>query len=162
MNNTADERRAAMLFFESVSGLDHSFHIRSEATQDHYRHIVEDLDRLTAMFTYADEQQDAAVKKEEKKQKRIQQMELAFSIITAVFQLFTTAANILNYRPGTLTAMFNKFPRAQSLANKWQRGLSAMSNKFPNASRLAKFASRRKPGDGLLREKSIENSQSKF
>ena len=149
MNNTADERRAAMLFFESVSGLDHSFHIRSEATQDHYRHIVEDLDRLTAMFTYADEQQDAAVKKEEKKQKRIQ-------------QLFTTAANILNYRPGTLTAMFNKFPRAQSLANKWQRGLSAMSNKFPNASRLAKFASRRKPGDGLLREKSIENSQSKF
>ncbi|CAN9417814.1 unnamed protein product [Alternaria alternata] len=159
MNNTADERRAAMLFFEFVSGLDHSFHIRSEATQDHYRHIVEDLDRLTAIFTYADEQQDAAVKKEEKKQKRIQQMELAFSIITAVFQLFTTAANILNYRPGTLTAMFNKFPRAQSLANKWQRGLSAMSNKFPNASRLAKFASRRKPGDGLLREKSIENSQ---
>ncbi|CAN9195413.1 unnamed protein product [Alternaria alternata] len=159
MNNTADERCAAMLFFEFVSGLDHSFHIRSEATQDHYRHIVEDLDRLTAMLTYADEQQDAAVKKEEKKQKRIQQMELAFSIITAVFQLFTTAANILNYRPGTLTAMFNKFPRAQSLANKWQRGLSAMSNKFPNASRLAKFASRRKPGDGLLREKSIENSQ---
>ncbi|KAG9190448.1 hypothetical protein G6011_08536 [Alternaria panax] len=75
------------------------------------------------MFTYADEQQDAAVKKEEKKQKRIQQMELAFGIITAVFQLFTTAANILNYRPGALTDWINKFPKAQNLAGKWQRGL---------------------------------------
>ncbi|KAL1797223.1 hypothetical protein ACET3X_003829 [Alternaria dauci] len=148
-----------MLFFEFVSGLDQSFHIRSEATQDHYRHVVEDLDRLTAMFTYADEQQDEAVKKEEKKQKRIQQMELAFSIITAVFQLFSTGANILNYRPGTLTPMINKFPKAQSLANRWQRSLSTVNKEFPGIPSLAKFASRRKPGDGLLLEKSIENSQ---
>lgn len=151
-----------MLFFEFVSGLDHSFHIRSEATQDHYRHILEDIDGLTAMFTYADEQQDAAVKKEEKKQKRIAQMELAFGIITAVFQLFTTAANIMNYRPASLTSYINRFSKSQKLAGRWQRSLSRLSNKFPKSSRLKKFSSRRKPGDGLFREKSIENAQSTF
>jgi hypothetical protein len=88
-------------------------------------------------------------------------MELAFGVITAVFQLYTTAANIMNYRPVSLTSYMNRFSKSQKLAGRWQRSLGRLSNKFPKSSRLKKISSRRKPGDGLLREKSIETAQSK-
>jgi hypothetical protein len=60
-----------MLFFEFMSGLDHGYHVMAEAVQDHFRHIHEDMDKITRDFTYADEQQDKAVKKDEKRKKRL-------------------------------------------------------------------------------------------
>jgi hypothetical protein len=158
-----------MLFFEFVSGLDHSFHITSQALQDHYRHILEDIDQLTRMFTYADEQQEAAIRKDEKKKKALAAMELAFSVITAIFGLFSTGANIMNFRPERLAAFINKFATAKKLASKWQRGLKWANNKkIPG---FGKLKSRRTPKPtaenpnpepyGLLMDKSIENSQSK-
>ncbi|KAH6875193.1 hypothetical protein BKA58DRAFT_454051 [Alternaria rosae] len=170
--HTPAEQRAVMLFFEFVSGLDHSFHITSEAIQDHYRHILEDIDALTRWFTYADEQQDAAVKKDEKKKKALAAMELAFGIITAVFQLFTTAANMMNYRPDVITNWVKSFSRLNRLASRWQRSLAWTTKKLPGISKytgIKNLASRRTPtvnadgtpGEpyGLLMPKSIENFQ---
>ena len=165
-----------MLFFEFVSGLDHSFHITNEAIQDHYRHILEDIDALTRWFTYADEQQDAAVKKDEKKKKALAAMELAFGIITAVFQLFTTGANMLNYRPDVITNWVKKVSFFNRMASRWQRTLASTAKHLPKGfakvSGFKHWASRRnpKPNDdgtpgepyGLLMPKSIENFQSKL
>ncbi|KAI4658712.1 uncharacterized protein J4E79_006470 [Alternaria viburni] len=164
------EKRAAMLFLEFVSGLDHSFHITSEALQDHWRHILEDIDQLTRMFTYADEQQEAAIKKDEKKKKALAAMELAFGIITAVFQLFTTAANIFNFRPEIINKYINEIAVFKKLGTKWQRTLSwASKSKIPGSSLAKKLHSRRVPEgenggpppdpSGFLRDKSIENLQ---
>ncbi|KAI4919355.1 hypothetical protein J4E90_001488 [Alternaria incomplexa] len=171
--HTPVEQRAVMLFFEFVSGLDHSFHITSEALQDHYRHILEDIDALTRWFTYADEQQDAAVKKDEKKKKALAAMELAFGIITAVFQLFTTAANMANYRPDVITNWVKKVSLFNRMASRWQRTLESTAKKLPKGfakvSGFKHWASRRtpKPNDdgtpgeayGLLMPKTIENAQ---
>jgi hypothetical protein len=51
----SNEKRRAMLFFEFVSGLDHGYHVMSEAIQEHFRHVHEDIDKLTRDFTYIDE-----------------------------------------------------------------------------------------------------------
>jgi hypothetical protein len=84
-----------MLFFESVAGINHSFHILSEAIQDHFRHIHEDIARLTRQFTYADEQQDAAVKEEERKAKKKQRMELIINFIGIMIGLLTAGLGFL-------------------------------------------------------------------
>ncbi|KAE8843682.1 hypothetical protein PTNB73_08740 [Pyrenophora teres f. teres] len=78
-------KRQAMLFFEFISGLDHMYHVTNEATQDHFRHIHADIERITSTFTYADEQQMDALEKKRKKEMLQQQLELAGSIIDIVF-----------------------------------------------------------------------------
>lgn len=130
---------------------------------------------MTRWFTYADEQQDAAVKKDEKKKKALAAMELAFGIIAAVFQLFSTGANMLNYRPDVITGWVKSVTRLSRLASRWQRSLAWTTKKFPKISKysgIGKLASRRTPelnadgtpGEpyGLLMPKSIENFQSKL
>jgi hypothetical protein len=127
-----------MLWFEFISGLDHSFHIMSEATQDNWRHIHEDLKRLTQMFTYADKQQNEAVKKEEKKQKRIAQMELAFGIITAVLGLLSAGTNVMNFDNVKMASAFNSFIWSSTAVTRWQRAINTVG-KLGRSSRLSTF-----------------------
>ncbi|KAI4612478.1 hypothetical protein J4E80_007212 [Alternaria sp. BMP 0032] len=143
-------KRRAMMFFEFVSGLDHSFHIMSEATQDNWRHILEDIENLVKMFTYADEQQDAAAKKEAKKQRRIAQMELAFGIITAVFGLLGAGMNVLNYETTNTANVLNRFLWGQRSASFWQRSINTFTTLARNNGRLSTWRAPQKLFNGEL------------
>ena len=83
-----------MLFFEFMSGLDHGYHVIAGAVQDHFRHIHEDIDKITRDFTFTDEQQDEAVKKYKKRKKNLTQLEMALAIITAIFALFSATVGL--------------------------------------------------------------------
>jgi len=87
-----------MLFFEFLSGLNHAYHVIGEATQEHSRHIHGDIRQMTRDSKYADEQQDEAVKKEEKRKKQLAMLELAFGLIIALFSLLTAAGALLLLR----------------------------------------------------------------
>lgn len=100
-------------------------------------------------------------------------MELAFGIITAVFGLMSAGANIFNFRPEIINKYINEISMFKKLGTKWQRTLSwASKSKIPGSSIAKKLHSRRVPEgenggpppdpSGFLRDKSIENMQSKF
>ena len=139
-----------MLFFEFLSGLNHAYHVIGEATQDHSRHIHGDIRQMTRDSKYADEQQDEAVKKEEKRKKQLAMLELAFGLIIALFSLLTAA--------GAFAALaIPAEAAAAGSAAGWMRALSSMSGGSASASRIISLAT---PGSAL--GKSIKSMNGKY
>ena len=113
-------------------------------------HIHEDIRQMTRDFTYADEQQDEAVKKEEKRKKQLAMLELAFGLIIALFSLLTAA--------GAFAAL--AIPAEAAVAGSaagWTRALSSMSGGSASASRIISLAT---PGSAL--GKSIKSMNGKY
>lgn len=121
-------KRQAMLFFEFISGLDHMYHVTNEATQDHFRHIHADIERITSTFTYADEQQMDALEKKRKKEMLQQQLELAGSIIDIVFAVVSLGTAGAGLSTAKVAASATRLSNLSRLSGVLQRPLRFISN----------------------------------
>jgi hypothetical protein len=153
-NYSSIEKSRAMLFFETMSGLDHGHHVMTEAVRDHFRHIHEDIDKITRDFSYADEQQDKAVKKDEKKKKQLAQMGMAFAIITAIFALISALAGIMALQADSVAYSLSESAAAASVVATWTRAVNTLG-RLGKIGRLTTYSQ-----PSRVAKTQVENAQS--